>query len=126
MEYSWFIDEIDDGGNRKFLMSSYEYILKHSKIKKDKKAKLKAISYIAIMCDVDDEDIIKHLHITPQFLEEVKLDVINDRIQFPLNPPLLKDESLYVKKRSITQYFINLFRYYYSYYFRYRKMPSVH
>lgn len=125
-----FIDKIEKNKEkRKDMKQKFNDILRCSEIKNDRLAIKKAAVLIGIMCDIDDEDIMRLLNINVDLLEEVKIDVIHDRIRFPLvNVNRLNTPLVTVTKKPWKRlaYVMNLIRHYYSYYFPYRQMPSLH
>ena len=128
-----FIDKIEDNEEtRKDMKQKYHDILRCSDIQNDRHASKKAAILIGIMCDIDDEDITRLLNINIDLLEEVKIDVIHDRIRFPLvnvtrlNTPLLTVTKPRRNKWKKLTYMMNLMRHFYSYYFPYRRTPSLH
>ena len=128
-----FINKIEDNEEtRKDMKQKYHDILRCSEIQNDRHASKKAAILIGIMCDIDDEDITRLLNINIDLLEEVKIDVIHDRIRFPLvnvtrlNTPLLTVTKPRRNKWKRLTYIVNLMRHFYSYYFPYRRTPSLH
>ena len=128
-----FINKIEDNEEtRKDMKQKFHDILLCSEMQNDRHASKKAAILIGIMCDIDDEDIIKLLNVNKDLLEEVKIDIIHDRMRFPL----VNVERLYTPLVTVTKpkrnkwkrltYIANLMRHFYSYYFPYRRTPSLH
>ena len=131
IEYN-FINKIEENEEtRKVMKQKYHDILRCSEIQNYRHASKKAAILIGIMCDIDDEDIIRLLNVNKDLLEEVKIDIIHDRIRFPLvnvdrlHTPLVTVKPKRNKWKRVT-YMMNLMRHFYFYYFPYRRTPSLH
>lgn len=132
IEYN-FINKIEKNLEiRKDMKQKFIDILRCSEIQDERTASKKAAILIGIMCDIDDEDIIQLLNVNKDLLEEVKIDIIHDRIRFPLvnvdrlHTPLVTVTKPERNKWKRVMYMVNLMRHFYSYYFPYRRTPSLH
>lgn len=123
----------DDRDNRKCLRRAYMNMIRN--YGNSKNSKLKALTLIGILSDVEDDDITRILKIPYHFLEEVKMDVIHDKLKCPL----FADTDVESGTETVSEhcqpqprkwkrfwYIRYLIQHYYSYFFQYRRMPSVH